>query len=474
MTFYFYDLETSSGSSRGGRIMQFAGQRTNEQLEPVGEPDNVLVKLADDIIPEPDAVLIHGITPQQANADGMSEAEFAAFFHEKIVDQDTVFVGYNNIRFDDEFIRQLCYRTFYDPYEWHWKNGRGRWDLMDPIRMMRALRPEGLKWPFLDGKPTVKLELMAKENGITHDNAHDALSDVEALIELARRFRTSQPRLFDYLLLTKDKRQVAKVATSGQPFVYTSGKYDNKFLKTTVVLPVFVHPRREAAIVYDLRHDPTEWLELSAEQLAEHWAVRYGDDKKPLPVKTMQFNRCPAIAPISVLDDESKKRIDYTADFAAHEKILSDNAEFIEKLKMALDIIEKEQQARLPLDDVDTQLYDGFWTDTDRSELNDLRHTDPQQLGELQVKIKNKRLREMAPLYKARNFPKLLTPEEYEAWESRRRKLFLDGGSKSAVNKVVARMQEIAKTRQLTENDTYLLSELQLYIESILPEPAEG
>jgi exodeoxyribonuclease-1 len=471
MTFYFYDLETSSGSSRGGRIMQFAGQRTNDLLEPIGEPDNILVKLADDVVPEPDAILVHGITPQKANEEGISEAELAEYFQDKIALPDTVFVGYNNIRFDDEFMRQVFYRTFYDPYEWHWKDGRGRWDLMDPIRMMRALRPEGLKWPFLDEKPTVKLELMAKENGIIHANAHDALSDVEALIELARRFKASQPRLFEYLLTTKDKKQVAKIVQSGEPVVYTSGKYDSDYLKTTVVLSLFSHPRRDGAIVYDLRHDPSEWLGMSVAQLVEHWTVRYGDEKKPLPVKTMQFNRCPAVAPSSVLDSESKKRIGYDENFAKHQELLAANPAFVEKLKQALDSIEHEQQARLPLsEDVDGQLYDGFWQDSDRSELTSIRHTSPTEFAELQLKIKNKRLREMMPLYKARNFPKLLTPEEHEYWETRRRNILLTGGEKSVINRVAARMQTIMNTRTLSENDKYLLSELDLYIQSIIPE----
>lgn len=474
MTFYFYDLETSSGSARTGRVMQFAGQRTNENLEPIGEPDNLLVKLADDVLPEPDAILVHGITPQHTLAEGISEAEFAEYFQDKVALANTVFVGYNNIRFDDEFMRQVCYRTFYDPYEWHWKDGRGRWDLLDAMRMMRALRPEGLKWPLLEDKPSVKLELMAKENGIIHENAHDALSDVLALIELTRRFKFAQPKLFDYLMATRDKKSVAKVVESGQPFIYTSGKYDTEFQKTTVVSMLFKHPRRESAIVYDLRHDPSEWLAMSAEDLARHWAVRYGDELKPLPVKTMQYNRCPAIAPFAVLDDASKTRIGYSVDFQKHLKQLSENQEFGDKLLKVLDILENEQQSRLELnDDVDTQLYDGFWGDHDRGELTTIRHADPQEFSELQVTIKNKRLREMMPLYKARNYPELLTPEEHEAWDLIRQKKMFGGGEKSQLARVMARMIDIAKTRKLSSNDEYLLAELQLYIESIIPEPTE-
>lgn len=474
MTFYFYDLETSSGSPRTGRIMQFAGQRTNEDLEPIGEPDNILVKLADDVIPEPEAVLVHGITPQKTVDEGITEAEMAEYFQTKIATPGTVFVGYNNLRFDDEFMRYLFYRTFYEPYEWHWKDDRSRWDLLDAMRMMRALRPEGLKWPMLKDKPSVKLELMAKENGFIHENAHDALSDVIALIQLAKQFKESQPKLFNYLLSIRNKRDVAKLVLSGEPFIYTSGRYSSEFEKTTVVHTVLKHPRRDAAIVYDLRHDPTEWVDKSPDELVKHWSVRYGDDTKPLPVKTMQFNHCPAVAPMSVLDDKSKKRIGYSDDFTKHKQILDENRQFVENLEKALDIMEDAQQSSLPLDDnVDTQLYNGFWGDRDRKMLIKIRQTDPDEYGDILSEINNKRLRAMLPLYKARNYPKKLTTDERKAWESRRRKLFLDGGENSKIAKFFGRLQTINKDRQLSQNDEYLLSELHLYVESILPEPEE-
>jgi exodeoxyribonuclease-1 len=475
MTFYYYDLETSSGSARTGRIMQFAGQRTNELMEPIGEPDNILVKLSDDIIPEPDAILVHGITPQKTLEEGITEAELAEYFQNKIAIPGTVFVGYNNIRFDDEFMRYAFYRTFHEPYEWHWKNDRGRWDLLDAMRMMRALRPDGLKWPMLKDKPSVKLELMAKENGFLHENAHDALSDVVALIQLAKTFKESQPKLFDYLVGIKGKRDVAKLTEGGQPFVYTSGRLASEFEKTTVVKTLLKHPRRDAAIVYDLRHDPAEWIGMTVEQLVKHWSVRWGDDTKPLPVKTIQYNHCPALAPLGVLDTASKERIGYDQDlFMNHLKVIEDSPAFSENIERALDIMEDKQQSSLQLDDnVDTQLYDGFWGDQDRTDLVKIRHTDPGELAGLIPEVDNNRLRRMIPLYKARNFPKKLTGEERQAWESHRRNMLIEGGENSKAAKFGQRMQAIAKDRQLDSDQQYLLSELQLYVESILPEPED-
>ena len=75
-SFYFYDTETSGTRASSDWIMQFAGRRTSLTLEPIGEPDDILIQLPPDILPEPDAVLIHGVTPQQALQDGITEAAF--------------------------------------------------------------------------------------------------------------------------------------------------------------------------------------------------------------------------------------------------------------------------------------------------------------------------------------------------------------------------------------------------------------
>ena len=186
-TFFFYDLETSGLNPREDRVMQFAGQRTDMDLNSLGDPISFLVKLPDDTLPSPYAVKVTGITPQQTQLDGLTEAEFAKFLAQEIFTPGTIATGYNNIRFDDEFIRHLFWRTFRDPYEWSWKDGRSRWDLLDVVRLTRALRPEGIKWPVdKDGKATNRLELITRQNKISHASAHDALSDVNALIGVTK------------------------------------------------------------------------------------------------------------------------------------------------------------------------------------------------------------------------------------------------------------------------------------------------
>lgn len=474
-TFYFYDLETSGVRPSTARIMQFAGQRTDMDLKPIGEPDNVLIKMTNDTVPEPDAILITGITPQKTVAEGLSEAEFLTYFHNKVVVPDTIFVGFNSVRFDDEFMRYLHYRNFYDPYEWEWKNDCSRWDLLDVVRMTRALRPEGIKWPVdSNGKPSNRLGLLTGINKLTHTDAHDALGDVLATIELAKLLKTKQPKLFQFLLGLRTKQAVDNFAGQNPVFVYSSGKYATEFEKTTVVAQLARHPKRQAVLVYDLRQDPTPFAKLKPEALATAWGMRPDQGELVLPVKTMQFNRCPAIAPPSVLDIDSKKRL------AIDDTTVKENLKKLQKLKdfqgnvlKALEILDKKQQAQLFAEPhaVDTQLYDGFFTSQDKSTLDTIRHANPNEFADKAALLKDKRLKALLPLYKARNFPHSLTPEEHETWETFRLQSLTSGGQNSSLARFFTRLEELNAT-VTTKEAHYLLEELKLWGESILPEDA--
>ncbi len=468
-TFYFYDLETSGRRPQNARVMQFAGQRTDLDLRPIGPPDNFLVKLPEDVLPDPEAILVHQITPQKTLQEGFSEDQFAEKFNQ-IAQPGTIFVGYNNIRFDDEFMRRVMFRNFYDPYQWHWKDGRSRWDLLDVMRMTRALRPEGIKWPELEGKPTVKLELLAKQNNLLHQKAHDALSDVQALIALAKLLRSAQPKLFDYLLEMRNPEKVQQLVDSNQPFVYSSGRYADQYLKTNPVLRVCRHPQRKAAVVYDLRQDPARWLKLQPQELVKHWQARRDDDLEPAPLKILQFNRCPAVAPLSVLQKPSQQRLDIDLDLvqSRSKKILSD-PNFAQNCSQALDIL--EEQKDFPVSEYpDRQIYQGGFYNAPAYRDLELLRGNKQDLNAVAEQVKTPKIRGLIPFYIARNYPEQLTDQQRSWWEEYRQKIFYAGGQNSLINDFSKRLSGLAAT---AKDDQYLLTELQLYVEAILPEPSE-
>ncbi len=475
-TLYFYDLETSGFNPREARIMQFAGQRTDLSMKPIGESDNILIKITEDILPDPDAILVTGITPQQTISDGITEVEFLKYFNENISLPGTIFTGYNSVRFDDEFMRFLHYRNFYDPYEWQWREGRSRWDLLDVVRMTRALRPDGIEWPFgSNGKPSNRLEYLTDVNKIKHANAHDALADVQAVIAVARLIHNKQPKLFNYLLEMRDKKQAAQLVLQDKPFVYTSGKYNSDYEKTTVAGLLGEHPSQKGgALVFDLRYDPSAFIDLKPDELAEAMRRRSDEEGPRLPLKTLKYNRCPAIAPLSVLDASSQARLKLDPSiYSINHKILLKVRDKLElNVKRALELLDKHQQAKFMEDEqeVDSRLYDGFFAEGDKTKMSLIRATDAAELSGIDVTFTDGRLQALLPLYVARNFPKYMTDEERVSWEQYRERRLLGGGTSSRAMKFFARIQQLSQGSQITPKQQYLLEELQLYAESILPE----
>ncbi len=347
MTFYFFDLETSGFSARADRIMQFAGQRTDTDLNAIGEPDNIFIKITPDILPQPDAVLVHGITPQQTINEGISEPEFTRYLTSKVSTPRTIMVGYNNLRFDNEFIRFTLWRNFHDAYEWSWKEGCSTWDLLDLVRMARALRPEGIEWPFApDGKPSNKLELLSSVNKLDHSNAHDALSDVKASLGMARLVKLKQPKLFNYLLDHRSKNNVIPIIKPARPIVYTSGRYPGDYFKTAIVAMAAELPNQSGALMYDLRLDPDEFTGLDVAELTERWKAR-GEDAAYFPVKLLQYNKCPAIAPTQVLAaNNGYERLQLHPDIVQnHFNKLLNAEDFGSKLIKAMEIMWPKRQA---------------------------------------------------------------------------------------------------------------------------------
>lgn len=415
-SFFFYDLETSGLSPREDRIMQFAGQRTDLDLNPIEEPVNLLIKLPDDTLPSPGAIAVTGITPQKTQSDGLTEAEFCRYIIDEIFIPGTCAIGYNSVRFDDEFMRHLFWRNFYDPYEWQWKDGRSRWDLLDVVRLTRALRPEGINWPTqkkeIKGKMTEvktnRLELITKLNGIEHENAHDALADVTALIEVTKLIKSHQPDLFNYLFRMRDKKLVQNLVNLAdpKPFVYACGRYSSEYDKTTVAFPL-APSKNGNVLVWDLRYGAGECKAESP------------DTPLPFPVvKELHYNRCPAVAPLGVLE-----KGDGWQKIGLDQKTVEQNLKSLlahpELAEMAREIDENRPEFP-PAPDPESALYDGFLGDKDRNLCGLVRAATKNQLADLHPEFTDPRLEPLLLHYKAKNFPDTLSEQEQQEWEKYR------------------------------------------------------
>ena len=447
--------------------MQFAGIRTDMELKQIGESYNILVKLNDDVLPSPEALMVTGITPQQTINDGISEAEFSKILATEIFAPETTVVGFNNIRFDDEFIRHLFWRNFYDPYEWSWKDGRSRWDLLDVVRMTRALRPEGIEWPVDDkGAATNRLELITKANGLNHIKAHDALSDVEALIAVTKLIKDKQPQLYEYLLKMRDKNEIKKLVNLDykQPFVYVSGRFEAEFNKATIAFPLTTG-KNGNVVIYDLRYDPTSFVKLNQKELAKKfyatWEERQEEDFEKIPVKEIQYNRAPAVAPLGVLSQgDGWKKISLNEDtITNHKKILLSHPEFAENIRSIFENREEFKKSINP----EAQLYDSFVSDIDKVRVEAVRNANERQLADFHPNFVDERLPELLLHYKARNFPNSLAEDEAAAWENWR--------SQKIAKDLPSFMKSLQKLAKITSDESklFILQELQLWAESVAP-----
>ena len=459
LSFLWHDYETFGANPRRDRPAQFAAIRTDADLNETGEPLMLHCRPAADALPEPESCLITGITPQLCAQRGLPESEFAARVNAALAEPGTVGVGYNSIRFDDEVTRHLLWRNLIDPYAREWQNGNGRWDLLDVARCAHALRPEGVQWPTgEDGLPSFKLEHLAAANGLAHDAAHDALSDVRATLALARLIRQSQPRLFDFCLALRSKERVAQemglpaAVASARPFLHVSGMFGAARGCIALMAPLAMHPaNKNEVLAWDLMHDPAELAALTPEQVRQRLftpAQELPEGTPRLPIKGVHLNRAPiVIAALKTLRPEQARQ--WGIDFAQAQTHL-------ERLHALPDLSALWQQVYARPEaaaavDVDEDLYGGFVSRDDRRRLDELRRalkpgsSEPPRLPGFD----DARLHELVWRWRARNRPESLTPDEQRRWREHCQARLLHGaGGALTLQSYFDRIDALAQARE--------------------------
>lgn len=475
-TFFWHDYETWGIHPAQDRPAQFAGVRTDAQLNVIGKPVLLYCSPTPDYLPSVEACLVTGITPQEALEKGMSEAAFIARIHAEMAQPNTCTVGYNSIRFDDEFTRNILFRNFYDPYAREWQNGNSRWDLIDVARLCYALRPEGVQWPVReDGAVSFKLEELTAANDIEHEGAHDALSDVYATIEFARLLRKAQPKLFEYALGLRHKNTVQKLLDVHKqvPVVHVSGRVHASRHCAGFVMPLLSHPsNKNSVIVFDLYQDPSELLRLSAEEIRTLMFTRTEDLPEGVErpaVREVRVNRSPMVAPASVVDEHTAERLGWDlALFRERWRMLRNDPHLRGKL---LEVFSQSPFAEGGDENLDPELslYSGpFFSPQDQQLRRQVTQTDGPSLATLQLPFEDDRLPELLWRYRCRNFPQTLSAQEKEDWYAfcRAQLTHPEGRNISGLRRELAQRSLAANSAE----ERHLYSELIDYINSVAKE----
>ncbi len=433
-TFYWHDYETSGANPALDRPWQFAGIRTNSELDIIGEPLTLYARPAVDRLPHPGAVRITGITPQEAQDKGKNEADFIGSIMGELLKPKTCGVGYNSIQFDDEVTRFTAWRNFHDPYSREWRNDNSRWDLLDVARTFYVVSPEEIEWPIgQNGYVSFRLQDLTSANGIEHRGAHDALSDVIATIELAKRLRGANVSLFETLYFQRSKQALCDLIDINglTPLVHVSGALGSARHNFTLVAPLAWHPKNNSeVIVMDLSESP-DFFFADLENIKQKYFLRSRDPmdgRRRSPIYSVRLNRAPALLSTKWLTPLIAERFALVGEqYRAHLSLLRDMRgrdphAFISKVQAMYPDRDFPQK-----DDPDIQLYDGFISHSDRVLCDSVRAATPDRLRNESWSFEDRRLPELLFRFRARNYPESLSPAERALWIESCKKQLIQG-----------------------------------------------
>ena len=463
-SFYWYDLETTGTNPKRDRIIQFAGQRTDEDLEPIGDPWTRFVRVPPEVLIQPDAALITGLGPKVLKKEGIEEWELFKDLSEQFQQPRTCLIGFNNISFDDEFLRYGMYRNLRPAYDHEWRSGNSRLDLLGIAQMTCALRPEGIEWPIKDGVPSFKLEDLAEANNLDASGAHDALTDVELTMGLARAIKRAKPRLWEFALSLRSRDALRKHVSLGsfKPIIHVSKNYSNARFCVAPVLPIAEHPRnRNQIIVVDLLSDLKMLLESSAEEIRSalfaHRTEREPDEPRP-GIHTIALNRVPIVSPIAVLGDKEAKRLNI-------DKGIIDSA--LTAISACPSLPKRLREVYLSAPEYDPPsaaeeaLYEGLVPDADADTCRKFWRSRVRGTLWQDVEFSDSRLNDLADRLKTRMAPDLMSESEKRSYLSFVRDRLTQGEEnlpalRLEVQELLSKTHEPPKREVLAELETHM------------------
>ncbi len=470
-SFYWYDLETTGLSTRWDRITQFAGQRTDLDLNPVGDPYVTYVRFPPEVLPDPESVLITGITPQRLQAEGISEWEAINRIYALLSKLGTCTIGYNNLSFDDEFIRFALFRNLLPPYKREFNQGNSRFDLYTVVRAAAAMRPGRIQWPTNDeGVISPTLAALALENGIDPSGAHDALRDVQMSIELARLIKRAEPRMWAYLLEHRSRQAVERVLQDGSRFyLNVSSVYGARRRFAAPVRVLATNPEISSRVlVADLTADLSMLESATPEELNEARFLSKEEaatsNRTRLAVFEVATNKCPVFVGLDALNNSLADRLQADVD------TLNNNIEFLERIgQQGLEsrlhqMMRASNERPLPEADRDVseRLYEGFIERSDERLCETIHQAIEHGVPWPDLATKDDRVRTLANRLRYE-----LNPDD-ESGHAATHRAFVQSMLRRIDSGVESKRNRIKELRsgELTREQAQILKDVEAYIEA--------
>jgi len=407
--FVFYDFETCSSNVSYGQIIQAAAVLVNDNFQELDRYEG-RCKLSPGIVPEAMALLVNKTTPKMLKETNLSHYQMIRQLVGKFKEwKNSIFIGYNSINFDEEFLRRTLFKNLEYPYITN-TNGSERGDLFSLARACHLYYPDCIKTPISDkNNPVFKLEKLAPMNDIRHDEAHSAMGDVLATVEIAKLLSKKAPNVWKASLMTTNKNKAFQLIENEEMFC-TDFFYYGKSVPFVLTF-VCQHPQWGYPMCFDLKVDPSYYFNLSMQQLKKEL------DKKPKIIRTIKHKKHPIIMNSSYgMNFDSYKQLGIKK-LKQRAKLVRENMEFKKKVATILDEDAREKKELDSQLDIypEESIYLKFASDYDSKIMPEFHKADWKDKFGVAQKFKDGRMQYFGKKILYEESPQSLPKEEYDS-----------------------------------------------------------
>ena len=459
----FYDFETCSSNVSYGQIIQAAAVLVNDNFQELDRYE-ARCKLNPGVVPEAMALLVNKTTPKMLKETNLSHYQMVRQMVVKFKEwKNSIFIGYNSINFDEEFLRRTLFKNLEYPYLTN-TNGNERGDLFSLARACHLYYPDCIKTAISNkNNPVFKLEKLAPMNDIKHDEAHSAIGDVLATIEIAKLLSKKAPNVWKASSMTTNKDKSLQLIKDEQLFC-TDFFYYGKSIPFVLTF-VCQHPQWGYPMCFDLKADPSYYFNLPIQELKKEL------DKKPKIIRTIKHKKHPIIMnPSYGINFDNYKQLGIKK-LKQRAKLVRENKEFAEKVATILDDDAREKKELDSQLDVypEETIYLKFPSDHDNKLMPEFHKVDWKDKFSVVQRFKDDRMQYFGKKILYEESPQSLPTGEYNSFHKEIASRILSTNEEKW-NTIPRTYSEIDTLRNKFKDDKEKLKSLQdinLYIEEM-------
>jgi exodeoxyribonuclease I len=460
MAFVFYDLETTGTATAFDQILQFAAIRTDNALN-VLETFNIRCRLLPYVVPSPGALLVTGVEVTDLIGAPLSHFEMMRQIHSKMTEWSAggaIFIGWNSMRFDEIMLRQGYYQTLLPIYQTN-TNGNGRADLMRMAQVVSACLPNSIVVPRdASGKRIFKLGAVAEANAVALNNAHEAMSDTQAVLEIAGLMRRAAPKLWDALIANARKAAPLRLIRDNSVLLLSESYWGAPY--NFIVAPIAANVTNSNEWgVFDLQFDPLPFLN------ADEAALRNAIDGKVKRIRRVSTNAQPSLLSLEFAPDDIRGgRLPITT-YLARAQAVREQPDFCRRVGR---LLADRYTDQTPPCYVEDKIYSSFAASVDEVRMRNFQGCGWPKRRAIIDTLEDDRFRELGNRVFASERFDLLSDEEGRQWRSWRHDRLLANGDVPWLTIPAARAQ-LNELKDSSSDSHECLNSLDRFLKQLCP-----